>query len=165
MLIKEPKSLSNHKNCFFPTIYCKQVKMAKVVKLTESDLIRLVNKVINEQNKAAGPIDNIDACIAKKFSPQQIQKRLEDLSLNLMKKGYEQVKKNKNADNPASNWLGIKRVGFPFLWQKFGSEEPVVWMDSRWTNNCPVIYIYKFGKRNLVFIMDDGKYQDLLTQL
>jgi hypothetical protein len=42
--------------------------MKKIIKLTESDINRIVRKVLNEQITGSKPIDNVIACVKKKLN-------------------------------------------------------------------------------------------------
>ena len=151
--------------------------MKKIVRLTESDLVRLVKRVIKEQS---GPISNVQACIAKNFTKKQIQERIDKLTLALSNNYYVPVKPTDKIPNTvttkyadaAPNWIyGVKTTNGSFIYDNgkkdspYGRDYKVVYLDKRWTDKCPVVHMNGGLGYKSFFLMDDASFQDLLGKL
>lgn len=158
--------------------------MKKIVRLTENDLVRLVKKVINEQNSG---ITNLESCLAKKFTRKQIEERMSQLLLNLQGNGYTMSSEpniqkalgyqgnypkelESRKSQIATSWPGLRLGNGPFIMCKVdGDKVKLVWLEKRWTDTCPVVYssvvvkgLGSGGDYSHKFIMDDSQFNTLL---
>ena len=79
--------------------------MAKVIRLTESDLVRLVKKVINEQKRAGGP---------PKYNPVKAVGTRQPIPSGKSSRGMAFAKRNETPNNPQvvpCSSIGIKSPG------------------------------------------------------
>ena len=157
--------------------------MKKIIKLTESDLTRIVRRVIREQGETTKPTPNncsIGVCRGKIFKVNPIN-RLKELSQFIEGEGvFTQITtslKNLDPNPPATvpnDGLGVYSPGTKFSF-RFITKNPkydiYVWQKNECIDSCPQIYLAFNSPINesLIFkrysIMEDAEFNKLKNDI
>ena len=120
--------------------------MGKTIRLTESDLVRLVKKVIKEQSTNSGNnlVSNFIQTMDNNFNAEKFG----NYGFNQLPQYVTNVAKNvpiiKDGKRTTSQGLQLYRM------KSKTSSEPFVylWLDSRNISSKPTIHIFAFGRDN-----------------
>ena len=147
--------------------------MKKVIRLTESDLVRLVKRVIREEETSVNALPSVGSaspkpcqafsyCQGKTFKVGAVAQRQHDLVMGLLTgsglAGYGNIAMwtqiNDTSKHMPNEKIGlVPPINFPidtgskfaFVFNLKGKQHLKLWLDPRCSDSCPVIHYDAIG--------------------
>ena len=137
--------------------------MKKVIRLTESDLVRIVKRVINEEMESNVKGCQLQICKGKTFKVSSLS-RLSDLYSFLYQNDFNLVNYGVMSTYPPAP--APTNSPYPFgakvAWEfKSGAKKINISQRNECITSCPQIYVRFEGNFNVYSILDNKEYQRL----